>query len=64
MRDPDINRVKKALSHITTARQFLDKIQWLNTDQTFSKMDNVASQGKLMVGMGICTDDEAKMLGQ
>lgn len=32
MRDPDINRVKKALSHITTARQFLDKIQWLNTD--------------------------------
>ena len=33
MRDPDINRVKKALSHITTARQFLDKIQWLNTNE-------------------------------
>lgn len=32
MRDPDINRVKKAHSHITTARQFLDKIQWLNTN--------------------------------
>lgn len=36
----------------------------LNAFQTFSKMDNVASQGKLMVGMGICTDDEARMLGQ
>lgn len=33
MRDPDINRVKKALSHITTARKFLDKIQWLNTNE-------------------------------
>lgn len=32
MRDPDINRVKKALSHITTARHFLDKIQWLTVN--------------------------------
>lgn len=30
MRTPDLNRVKKAVNHITEARKFLDKVQWLN----------------------------------
>ena len=31
--------------------------------KTFSTMDNVASQGQLMVGMGIISQEENKMIG-
>ena len=31
--------------------------------KTFSQMDNVASQGQLMLGMGIISPDEQKMIG-
>lgn len=31
--------------------------------KTFTQMDNVASQGQLMVGMGIIDSDERKLLG-
>ena len=31
--------------------------------KTFSAMDNVASQGQLMVGMGIISQEENKMIG-
>lgn len=31
--------------------------------KAFSQMDNVASQGQLMVGMGIISQDENKMIG-
>lgn len=31
--------------------------------KAFSKMDNVASQGRLMVGMGIMSQEEQNMIG-
>ena len=31
--------------------------------KTFSQMDNVASQGQLMMGMGIISKDEQKLIG-
>ena len=31
--------------------------------KTFSSMDNVASQGQLMEGMGFINEDEQKMIG-
>lgn len=31
--------------------------------KTFSQLDNVASQGQLMLGMGIISPDEQKIIG-
>lgn len=31
--------------------------------KTFTNMDNIASQGQLMVGMGILSPEEQKMIG-
>lgn len=31
--------------------------------KTFSQMDNVASQGQLMLGMGIISEDEQRIIG-
>lgn len=57
--------IEQAKQIVDIADSIIDiyKVQ-VDALKTFSQMDNVASQGELMVGMGIVSDDKKLLLGQ
>lgn len=52
----------KAIVKIASSIIDITKVQ-VDALKTFSQMDNVTSEGQMMVGMGIISKDEQKLIG-